>query len=390
MRKPTRSVALLACALGAALLVGAPAQAQRAVDDPTVTVKPGLVITGSGFGHGHGLSQYGAQGGAQLGRTAAQILAFYYPGTTPSKTSQNIRVLISRDTDHNTVVLAERGLKLTDMGRHTTWTLPTGKRAWRLSTVAGATRVYFKTTTWHPYKPGGHLTLTGIGQFSSAASALTLRTPSGDKRYRGRMRLVNGNTVNVLTLDNYVRGVIPSEMPTSWLPAALQAQAIAARTYAAYEMAHFAARSYQVCDTSACQVYGGLSVETANSNAAEVGTAGQILTYGGAPAFTQFSASDGGWTAAGDFPYLPYQKDPWDQAYRNWTKPLDVTAVQHAYPTKGALLSIRLSRPVTYANGGRVSSVLLTFANGPVTVTGPEAARALFGLRSSLFTFQTP
>ena len=93
-------------------------------------------------------------------------------------------------------------------------------------------------------------------------------------------------------------------MPASWSPAAVQAQAIAARTYAAYERAHPLTDTYQICDTTSCQVYGGYSSEHPDSNAAIAATAGKIQTYGGDPAFTQFSSSSGGWTSAGSVPYL--------------------------------------------------------------------------------------
>ena len=130
-------------------------------------------------------------------------------------------------------------------------------------------------------------------------------------KYRGSLRSLrpssgsrSRDTVNVLRLDDYLKGVVPREMPASWSPAAVQAQAIAARTYAAYERAHPLTDTYQICDTTSCQVYGGYSSEHPDSNAAIEATAGKIQTYGGDPAFTQFSSSSGGWTSAGSVPYL--------------------------------------------------------------------------------------
>ncbi len=117
-------------------------------------------------------------------------------------------------------------------------------------------------------------------------------------------------TVNRVSLDDYVRGVIPREMPASWRPAALRAQAIAARTYAAFEVADSTNPVYQLCDTTSCQVYGGKSAEFASTNAATTATAGQIRTFHGAPAFTQFSASNGGWMSAGSQPYLAASRTP--------------------------------------------------------------------------------
>ena len=68
-------------------------------------------------------------------------------------------------------------------------------------------------------------------------------------------------TVNEVRLENYLRGVVPLEIPASWSLPAVQAQAVAARTYAAYERAHPRSSAYQLCDTSSCQVYGGYDAE---------------------------------------------------------------------------------------------------------------------------------
>ena len=118
--------------------------------------------------------------------------------------------------------------------------------------------------------------------------------------------------MNRVPLDAYVQAVVPNEMPALWHQAALRAQAIAARSYAAYEVSHSNNPVYQLCDTSLCQVYGGKSSEYPSTNEAVAKTAGQIRTHHGSAAFTQFSASDGGWTSDGGQPYLPAQKDPYD------------------------------------------------------------------------------
>ena len=117
-------------------------------------------------------------------------------------------------------------------------------------------------------------------------------------------------TVNKVSLDNYVRGVVPREMPALWEQAALRAQAIAARTYAAFEARSSRNPRWNLCDTSECQVYGGESAEFPTSNRAVAKTARQVRMFHGAPAFTQFSSSNGGWTAYGGKPYLPAKKDP--------------------------------------------------------------------------------
>ena len=159
-------------------------------------------------------------------------------------------------------------------------------------------------------------------------------TPYGLRAYRGRLRAAAPkpgsparDTVNILSLEKYLRGVVPREMPSSWSTEAVRAQAIAARTYAAYERSHPRAAHFQICDTTSCQVYGGVASEAAATTEALKATRGQILVdAAGEPAFSQFSSSSGGWSAAGSVPYLAAQADPYDgwtgNPNHDWTRAL--------------------------------------------------------------------
>ena len=174
-----------------------------------------------------------------------------------------------------------------------------------------------KTRKWTLWK-----TFAGMTQFEGAA-VIGLVLPSGAvRRYRGALRAVDVSgthldTVNVVSLEYYLRGVVPREALSSWRPAALQAQAVAARTYSVFHRNRATGKAYDLCDTTSCQVYGGVDKEVASTNDAVQATAQEILTFNGEPAFTQFSASSGGWTSAGGFPYLPTKADPWDDTPSN-------------------------------------------------------------------------
>jgi stage II sporulation protein D len=387
----TIGVAALAATVVTGLLPG-PAQASRTVTETYVVAANGtLALTGHGFGHGHGMSQYGAQGAAKQGLTAQQILAFYYPGTTPGTTTGTIRVLISADTDNDVRVLPASGLSLRDTHDGSTHALPTtaGITTWRLRTVSGKTVLDYDNGTWHTYLPGGKA-IAGDGEFFRNGT-LVLRVGGTTRTYRGSLRLSSSDTVNVLSMDDYVKGVVPSEMPASWLPAAVQAQAVAARTYGAYDRAAHSSRYYQTCDTTACQVYGGVDREDSRSNAAVAATANQVLNYQGAPAFTQFGSSSGGWLAAGSRPYLVAKADPYDgfsgNAMHTWTTTLTRAAVQKAYPSLGTLQRVLVTQ--RDGNGewyGRVESMILDGSKANVTLTG-TAFRSKFGLRSQWFHF---
>jgi SpoIID/LytB domain protein len=347
------------------------------------------------------MSQYGAQGAAVKGLNAQQILAFYYPGTQRTIVEDGIiRVLITGDTDPVTVA-PRSGLRVRDLGTGgATYTLPTTAtyKRWRLVASTAATdRVeWYDGTAWKVYKPGGRSALVGTGEFSSPDGPLTLFADSGQKVYRGAMRSARPtttttarDTVNVLGLDDYVKGVIPSEMPASWNKYAVRSQAVAARTYAMFDREAHPTRYYDTCDTTSCQVYRGVSVEDPRSNAAADWTAGQIRTYEGKPAFTQFSSSNGGWTSAGSKPYLAHKQDPYEAASNNpkanWSISLSAAKIRAAYPAIGKLLRVR----VTQREGGgdwqgRVERIVLEGASAKRTLTGDQF-RSSFGLYSTWF-----
>jgi SpoIID/LytB domain protein len=392
----------LASGVTAGLVVAASLQADAVEVNQSYAVAGTVVLSGHGFGHGHGMSQYGAQGAAKQGLSYKQIIDFYYPSTTWSQVTGKVRVLISADTTSDVVVAAVPGLRLTDIGAAKTYTLPTpkGVKRWRITVGAGNRSVVdYLTGSWHRWKPGGRAALVGDGQFG-APTPMTLFTPAGARSYRGSLRSaspVKGgkarDTVNVLSMDDYVRGVIPREMPASWQPEAVKAQAVAARTYATWSRDQFPTRYYQICDTSYCQVYGGAGAEDPRSNAAVTATASQILTFDGKPAFTQFSSSSGGWTSAGSVPYLAARVDPYDDYEGNpvhaWSTELGAAKIERAYPAVGTLRGIEVTR--RDGNGewkGRVWTLVLDGTKNDVTVSG-DAFRARFGLRSSWFTVVT-
>ena len=373
-------------------LLAGPAHASRTVSESYSVPSSGrLALTGHGFGHGHGMSQYGAQGAARRGLSAQQILAFYYPGTTTASATGTIRVRIWADSDNDVRVVPASGLRVRDTHDGASYALPTtaGIRTWRLRTVSGKAVLDYDNGAWHSYLPGGR-PLVGEGEFYGPASVV-LRVAGTTRAYRGALRLSSADTVNVVSLDDYVKGVVPREMPASWLPAAVQAQAVAARTYGAWDRAQHASRYYQTCDTTACQVYGGVGSEDSRSNQAVVATARQVLYYQGSPAFTQFGSSSGGWLAAGSRPYLVAKADPYDgfsgNSVHTWTTTLTRATIQRAYPSIGTLQRVRVTR--RDGNGdwyGRVEEMVLDGSRSDVTISG-TTFRSKFGLRSQWFRF---
>lgn len=390
--------------LGLALVLATPAPATSAVnvsESWNFNRYGNLLIKGHGYGHGHGMSQYGAEGAARRGLTERQILSFYYPGTRLAPFASRVAVLISADTTDDTHVKWQPGLVVRDRGNGKTYELPRlGWARWRLVVVYGLTVVQFLRTdgVWQTYRIEEKSFFAGDGEFSAPSGKLSLLLPGGTVReYRGVLRHSrpsaksrDRDTVNVLGIDDYVKGVVPAEMPPSWHPEAVQAQAIAARSYGLHEREDNLHRHYQICDTTRCQVYRGVDGEHPASNAAVDATAGLFLKYGGKPAFTQFSASSGGWTSAGSRPYLVSKRDPYDgwagNKVHNWTVKINRSALQRRYPGLGTVRGFTITRREGGGDWrGRVLSLTIRGSKANRTITGNDF-RSIYGLRSTWFT----
>ena len=234
---------------------------------------------------------------------------------------------------------------------------------------------------------------------NSLSSMLTICTGTTRRTYRGTLSLVyssGAHVVNTLTMEQYLRGVVPRESPASWGDAssgkgmaALQAQAVVARSYAwASNRSPYA----QTCDTQTCQVYGGAGldgrpIEDARTDAAVASTAGNLLLRSGTPAATEFSSSTGGWSAGGAFPAVVDLGDV-VSPYHNWSASVPASAIGQAFGI-GTLTAIDvLSRNGLGADGGRVLSVQVTGSRASVLVTGRQF-RSAVGLRSDWFTIQS-
>ena len=354
-------------------------------------------VIGNGNGHGHGMSQYGARGAARRGLTAAQIIAFYYPKTTlGSKAGSTIRVHVT-DDGTDTVVAPSPGLTLNwPSGSQP---LPTqGISRWRLKPdLTGFTVEYLTsgTTVWKRFTS----TLATAADFSRSLNTIRLYQNDGTSTvYRGKVGAVRTGatqfTVNRVLLDEYVQGVIPREMPSSWEPAAVRAQAIAARSYARYAVEHNASSAYDICDTTRCQVYGGMTRfnssgqvlygEESGSNAAVSATAGLVASYQSATIFAQFSASNGGWLVASsrlDQPYLVAKADPYEaysgDPYLGWQRQVPASKVASYYGLT-SVQSIQITqRDGNGQWGGRVLQATVTGKYGSTTRSVPTTGSTL-------------
>ena len=383
-RLPRRALAAaITLAAGLTVLPGATAQAE-----PRHERAANVQLTGRGFGHGHGMSQYGARGAAQLGLTYQQIMNFYYPGTTLGNAGGTVSVLISADTSSDVIVAPRPKLTIRSLsnGKPIALRKAAAKR-WRIKPMAGnRSRVDYRgPNKWVKFR-----ILRGSAEFNAGGAPIKLFLPRGSVSYRGVLRSIGGDTVNIVTLEAYLRGVVPREMPALWHPQAVASQAVAARTYAAFERSQPLAKHYQICDTSLCQVYGGVDDEHPASNAAIQATKGRIVTFEGSPAFAQFSSSNGGWASEGSQPYLSAHQDPYEAKSGNpnatWQATLTPAALERAFPTLGSFVSLAVTaRDGDGQGGGRAVTVEITGSKRTGSVTG-DTFRSIFGLKSTYFT----
>jgi SpoIID/LytB domain protein len=336
----------------------------------TTTAPSALVISGHGWGHGLGLSQWGAYGYAKHGWTYDRILAHYYAGTTlGSVKSRTLRVLVA--SEKKTTLTATAPVTVIDGAGHKQ-TLSPG--SFVLS--PGALTLDAAPALVAPFTFG-------------SAQPLTVDSHP----YRGRIVISTDgkllSVIDVVALEQYLRGVVPSEMPSNWSPEALKAQAVAARTYALFNMRKSGA--FELYSDSRDQQYGGVAAESPNTDAAIAATKGQVVLYKGKLADTMFSSTSGGRTASAlestgkNVPYLVPVADPYDtlSPYHDWG-PMIVDATK-------AMKTLKLKAPIADVQvndgpSGRAHTVtVVSTDDSQATFTG-NTIRTALDLRSTWFT----
>jgi stage II sporulation protein D len=371
---------LLVAAVSLAALIGGSAPGYPSSNTPararTMPGTPTFVISGRGWGHGVGMAQWGAYGFAKQGVTYDEILAHYYKGTTlgPAGVSR-VRVLLAQGRSQLTVSSVAPFTARDGLGQ--LWHLPAGSQ-----TFGPGLRI--KTTDYpQPQR------LPAPVSFLPGSSPLRL----GGRPYRGNFQVsVAGGAlraVNNVALEAYLYGVVPSEMPKDWLPEALKAQAVAARSYA------LAVRKtgswFDLYPDTRSQVYLGIAHESPSTTAAVQATAGEVVLSQGRLATTYFFSSSGGrtasapevWPTSPPTPYLVSVDDPYDtiSPHHRWG-PFVVTAsrLRRTMRARGKLTDLRMDT----GPSGRVETVTAVGEQGESTVTGSDLRRAL-ELRSTWF-----
>jgi stage II sporulation protein D len=358
---------------GLALAASAPAGVRApAPTTPAAVTATTFLVSGRGWGHGVGMSQYGALGYANEGWTYEQILGHFYTGAVPGPAPvSRVRVLVAEAKAALTIRSAS---------------------PFRVRDVVG---------TIHALEPGElklgpklRITVNGVPTdlvgpivFLPGATPLEL-----DRPYRGQIEVAVTGTkldaINVLGLEQYLQGVVAQEMPSAWPEEALKAQAVAARSYA---LAHrLSGKPFDLYSDVRSQVYGGVKGEHPRTTAAVQATKGIVLLWEGKPIDALFHSTSGGATLDAlevfgkPVPYLVGVDDPWSAlspVHRWGPTPVSEAALRKGLKLRVPVTGLKLTR----GRSGRVSRVEVLTAKGSSTVTG-AALRLAGGLRSTWVT----
>ena len=333
-----------------------------------------FLVSGRGYGHGVGMSQYGAYGQALAGRSYDRILAHYYTGTELGKAGRKeVRVLLAEGRRAVTISSSLPFFAVDATGA--TYRLPKGTLTVRPDLSIPSEAGLAPATQPLVFRPAKKASLALDGRL-----------------FRGKLELVPQagflRVVNVVALERYIQGVVAGEMPYSWPAEALKSQAVAARSYALASLVK--GKPFDLYSDVRSQVYLGVAGEKPSTTKAVADTTGQVVLYGGKVATTYYFSTSGGKTASAadvfgfSVPYLVSRPDPWDKIspYYRWGPVLlGARTVQAKLGADARVTDVRGNATPS----GRIRSVTVDTTTGSEQVPATVVRTAL-GLRSTWVT----
>jgi stage II sporulation protein D len=368
----TRTILLAALLVALAVPAGASALVRSGGVHKAAKART-WVVNGAGFGHGVGMSQYGAYGYAKHGFKYDQILTHYYTGTTIGTTAdRSVRVLL-RD--------GARSVSFRGAGSACGAGLKPGKGYVAKRKGPG---VVVQS------KKGRRIARCGAAMTAAGAPTVTL---AGKGTYRGSLEVrASGSSlqaINVVEIEDYVRGVISEESPASWPLEALKAQAVTARSYGL--STGIRGGNFDLYDDTRSQAYGGVAAETAKTDEAVSATRLQVVLYAGKVAQTFFFSTSGGHTENNEnsslgfgqpaIPYLRGVDDPFEadagSPYEHWKRKFSIARMNsalHSIGLRGKLKNIAVTQRGV---SPRIVRANLIGTGGTTSVNGPQLRSAL-------------
>jgi SpoIID/LytB domain protein len=395
---------------------------QLALGDATPFHLSGFLFSGRGNGHGLGMSQWGARGRGEAGQDYRTILQAYYHGVSIEvrDTSRAVRVGLT----HSAINLARPWPRL--FGPFQEIAGPATMDGSPLSADAGGFLVFSTNPAGQPIVLAQHpdgsrgqpvtitrpLTIRAGGPAGLRTNLLEsldsdFRRGSEERRYGGTLTIIPKTgarvvLVNTLPLEDYLKDVVPAEMPFSWGAEALKAQAVAARTYALRKILLAGPGDFDLEGTTYDQAYGGLGEERAASSEAVDATRGQVLTSGGHLIDALYMASGGGHTESSEygfirwnhglvpaavFSYLRGIPDPLDRSPAWQVGPFSPAVAAQIIRDDGEDVGDTLVGVDILQKGpsGRVLGIRLRGSSQTIEMSGPDL-RGAFGLPDTMVT----
>ncbi len=372
MHRETRIILLAALMLALALPATASALVRGGSAHKAAKARA-WVVNGAGFGHGVGMSQYGAYGYAKNGFKYDQILTHYYTGTTIGTTAdRSVRVLL-RD--------GARSVSFRGAGSACGAGLKPGKGYVAKRKGPG---VVLQS------KKGRRIARCGAAMTAAGAPAVTL---AGKGTYRGSLEVrASGSSlqaINVVEIEDYVRGVVSKESPASWPLEALKAQAVTARSYGL--STGIRGGNFDLYDDTRSQAYGGVAAETAKTDQAVSSTRLQVVLYAGKVAQTFFFSTSGGHTENNEnsslgfgqpaIPYLRGVDDPFEAGagspYEHWKRKFSIGRMNSALHSIGLRGKLKKVAVIQRGTSPRIVRANLIGTGGATAVNGPQLRSAL-------------
>lgn len=390
-----------------------------------IAVSDGVTFYGKGWGHGIGLSQWGAQAHAQGAagprKTGEQIVRHYFPGaelaTHPA--SLPIRVLLSAPSTGCVGRTIQDRARMWSAGGMWVVDADDPKNVYADVGPYGSLSFLAVDTTLVVTSDGtGQVLVKGPGSVTLVPKQSwdPIVVQQKDLSYRGNILVGTRDggflrVVNYVSSDDYMKGALPGEMPSHWEFEALRAQAISARTYAAWRQSTAGDRTWDVRDDTADQCYGGRTFESARTTAAVESTPATILTHDGRPIRALYSSSHGGvsenvgclldakkvgitWACEEGWPYLAPVQDPAEalardvrgpNPYNTWTAHFSAAEIRERIRRDhGFDIGNYVSMELNLSPGGRPVSVRVRGTDGWVDLKGDRFLRTTLGLKSTL------
>ncbi|MGC4378012.1 SpoIID/LytB domain-containing protein [Fictibacillus sp. Mic-4] len=344
----------------------------------------GYLFTGKGWGHGVGMTQWGAKGMAEAGFNYHQILSHYYTGITfktIDTSKKDVRIALSLGLSKADV----QGLgnyTIQDMNGNVLF----------IPAKATATTITVQK---------GKFTLTNGNNTKTIDRSFKVVSEKGQllyydrHKYRGTLEISMSSSgkmdvVNRLNVEDYIQGVVPWEISPKWPTESIKAQILAARNYAVANIKSPASK-FDMYNDERSQVYAGVNVEAANVNQFVQATKGEVIYYGNTLITAYFSSSAGGHTLDSELvwssavPYLRGVEDPYDKSddtVKGWTKEMSFADLAKKFPEVGnEVIDIK----VIQTSGGHAVKLRVTGDQSMVELKG-DKFRSRVGLKSTMFT----